>query len=104
MLDIDLEKLEVIHNTAENRFESWIDGQLSKLDYSLNGNTLVMTHVGVQPDHRGRGVAGKLTQVGLEYAIKNSLRVIPMCPYIAAYIRRNPQYKHLLEQQTSDRT
>jgi predicted GNAT family acetyltransferase len=103
MTDIDLEKIEVIHNDAENQFETRIDGQLSKLDYSLSGNTIVMTHVGVHPKHRGRGVAGKLAQVGLEYAIKNSLRVIPMCPYIAAYIRRNPQYKYLLEQQTGNR-
>ena len=44
---MDLEKLEVIHNEAENRFETWIDGQLSKLDYMQDGNNIVMTHVGV---------------------------------------------------------
>jgi predicted GNAT family acetyltransferase len=97
-MNIDLEKLEVIHNEAEDRFETWIDGRLSKLDYMLDENTIVMTHVGVNPDHRGQGVAGKLTQVALEYARKNSLRVIPMCPYIAAFIRRNPKYEDLTKQ------
>lgn len=82
-MKIDVEKLEIIHNTAENRFETWIEGQLSKLDYLLDGDTIVMTHVGVYPEYRGQGVAGKLTQVALEYAKGNSLRVIPMCPYIA---------------------
>jgi uncharacterized protein len=95
---IDFEKLEVTHNTAENRFETWIDGQLSKLDYMLDGDTIVMTHVGVYPEQRGQGVAGKLTQVALEYAKENSLRVIPMCPYIATYIHRNPQYIELTKQ------
>lgn len=97
-MKIDFEKLEVTHNTAENRFETWIDGQLSKLDYMLDGDTIVMTHVGVYPEQRGQGVAGKLTQVALEYAKENSLRVIPMCPYIAAYIHRNPQYIELTKQ------
>jgi predicted GNAT family acetyltransferase len=95
---IDFEKLEVTHNTAENRFETWIDGQLSKLDYMLDGDTIVMTHVGVYPEQRGQGVAGKLTRVALEYAKENSLRVIPMCPYIATYIHRNPQYIELTKQ------
>jgi predicted GNAT family acetyltransferase len=100
-MDIDLEKLEVIHNPSENRFETWIDGHLCKLDYLLDGDTIVMTHVGVHPAHRGHGVAGKLTQVALEYAGENSLRVIPMCPYIGAYIRRKPQYIELTRHQGS---
>ena len=97
-MDIDLQKLEVKHNEAEDRFETWIDGQLSKLDYMQDGNTIVMTHVGVHPEHRGQGVAGKLTEVALEYAKEKSFRVIPMCPYIATYIRRNPQYEELTKQ------
>lgn len=94
-MEIDLEKIEVTHNPAENRFEAWIDGQLSKLDYMINGNTIVITHVGVHPEHRGGGVAGKITQAALEYAKANSLRVIPMCSYAAEYIRRNSQYIEL---------
>lgn len=101
-MKIDVEKLEVIHNAAENRFETWIEGQLSKLEYILDDDAIVMTHVGVYPEHRRRGVAGKLTQVALEYAKENSLRVIPMCPYIAGYIRRNPQYIELTSQERSE--
>jgi predicted GNAT family acetyltransferase len=99
---IDAEKLDVIHNSAEDRFEVWIDGQLSKLDYIEDDNTIVMTHVGVYPEHRGQGVAGKLTEIALEYAKVKSLRVIPMCPYIATYIRRNPQYIELTNQERSE--
>ncbi|HEX9331402.1 MAG TPA: GNAT family N-acetyltransferase [Anaerolineales bacterium] len=101
-MKIDAEKLDVIHNGAENRFEIWIDGQLSKLDYIKDGDTIVMTHVGVYPQHRDQGVAGKLTQVALEYAKEKSLRVIPMCPYVATYIRRNPQYIELTSQERSE--
>ena len=94
-MEINLEELEVIHNPAENRFEMWIEGQLSKLDYMEDGDTIVMMHVGVPVEYRGHGAAGKITQVGLEYAKEKSLRVIPMCSYVAAYIRRNPQYAGL---------
>jgi len=100
-MDINLNEIEVKHNPAENRFEAWIDGQLSKLDYMEDGDTIVMTHVGVTPAHRGHGVAGKVTQVALEYAKEKSLRVIPMCSYVGAYIRRHPEYIELTKQRVS---
>lgn len=99
-MQINLDELEIIHNPAENRFETWIEGRLSKLDYLLNGDTIVMTHVGVHPDDRGQGVAAKLTEVALEYARGKSLRVIPMCSYVATYIRRNPRHVELTRQRS----
>lgn len=97
-MEIDLTTLEIKHNVAENRFETWISDQLSKLDYIEDGDTIVMTHVGVHPEHRGAGVAGRITEVALAYAREKSLRVIPMCSYVAAYIRRNPQHVELTRQ------
>lgn len=99
-MTIDLGKLEVIHNKEANRFEARIDEALSKLEYLRDGNTIVLTHVGVPPELRGQGVAGRLTQVGLEYAKEHSLRVIPMCSYVRAYIRRHPEYQKLMKAKT----
>jgi predicted GNAT family acetyltransferase len=98
-MQVDLDKLEVTHNPANDRFEVWIDGKLSKLDYIQDAKNFVITHVGVYPEHRGQGVAGKIVDAALEYARENSLRVVPMCSYAAAYIRRNPQYLALTEQE-----
>lgn len=100
-MEINLEKLEITHNQAESRFETQVNGQLAKLDYSMDGNTIVMTHVGVPYEFRGQGVAGVITKAGLEYAKANSLRVIPMCAYVASYIRRNPQYVELTRHKDS---
>lgn len=101
-MQMDLDQLEVIHNKDEKRFELWIDGCLCKLDYLQDGKNFVITHVGVHPEFRGHGVAGKITQAGLEYAKQGSLRVIPMCSYAAAYIRRHPEYVELMRQQTNE--
>lgn len=94
-MSIDLDKLEITNNTAENRFEIWIDDLGSKLDYIEDKDSFAITHVGVHPDLRGQGIAGKITQFALEYAKTKSLRVIPICSYAVAYIRRNPEYKPL---------
>ncbi len=101
-MEIDLNKLEVVHNNKENRFETWIDGYLSKLDYIQDGKNFVITHVGVHPELRGHGVAGRLVEVSLAYARENSLRVVPMCSYAAAFIRRHPEYAELTQQDRSE--
>lgn len=101
-MKVDLDKLEVSHNKAGNTFEVRIDGLLSKLDYMQDGKNFVITHVGVHPEFRGQGLAGKIVDASLEYAKQNSLRVIPMCSYAAYYIRKNPQYIELTDQERSE--
>jgi predicted GNAT family acetyltransferase len=101
-MQVDLEKLEITHNLANHTFEVWIEGQLSKLDYLRDAKNFVITHVGVYPEHRGQGVAAKIVDAALAYAKENSLRVVPMCSYAAAYIRRNPKYMELTEQERAE--
>lgn len=95
-------QVQIMHNPNKNRFETVIDGKLSKLDYIQDGKNFVITHVGVHPDLRGGGLAGKIVQAGLEYARENSFRVIPMCSYAAAYIRKHPEYIELTRQQKDE--
>jgi len=101
-MKVDFEKLNVTHNEAESTFEVQIDGRLSKLDYMRDGRNFVIMHVGVHPDFRGQGLAGRIMEASLEYARQNSLRVIPMCSYAASYIRRNPQYAELTNQERGE--
>ena len=101
-MNVDVNNLQVVHNPSEQRFEAWIDGHLSKLDYMQDGQNFVITHVGVYPELRGQGIAGKITQVSLEYAKENGFRVIPMCSYAATYIRKHPEYVELTRQRSED--
>jgi len=101
-MQIDLKKLEVTHNPNMNDFETWIEGYPSKLDYILDGKNFVITHVGVHPVLRGQGVAGRLVEASLEYAKEKELRVIPMCSYAAAFMRRHPEYAELMKQERSE--
>jgi predicted GNAT family acetyltransferase len=101
-MSVELDKLQVIHNSGESRFETTVDGYPGKLDYILDGKNFVITHVGVDPELRGKGVAGKIVEVSLAYAKENNLRVIPMCSYAASFIRRHPEYAELTNQARSE--
>jgi len=101
-MQVDLEKMQVTQNPGENRFETSIEGYPGRLDYIQDGKNFVITHVGVHPELRGQGVAARIVEASLEYAKQNSLRVIPMCSYAAAYMRRHPEYAGLMKQERSE--
>lgn len=88
----------ITHNTPRNRYECTEDGVLCVLDYELRdaGATLAILHTGVPQAVGGRGLAGELTRAALDDARAQGLKVLPLCSYAAAWIRRHPEYQDLL--------
>lgn len=101
-MQVDLEHLQVTHNPGESRFETVVGGYPGRLNYIQDGKNFVITHVGVHPELRGQGVAARIVEASLNYAKEQSLRVIPMCSYAAAYMRRHPEYADLMKQERSE--
>jgi predicted GNAT family acetyltransferase len=88
--------LEVVNNTARNRFEAVIGEYTAVLDYRLDGDTLRLLHAGTPVPLRGQGIAGVVTKAALEYARAQGYKVDPVCSYVAAFIRRYPEYQSLV--------
>ena len=80
----------VSHVPERRRFETTVDGQLCVLDYRVEGRAAFMTHVGVPPPVEGRGIAAELTRTAVTWARSQGLDVVPVCPYVAAWMRRHP--------------
>ncbi len=83
---------DVIDNAARGRFELTEDGTTAVADYRLNGQTLYIEYVESPPALRGKGTAGRLMEGVMASARERDLRVIPICGYAAAWIRRHPEY------------
>lgn len=87
----------VVHdNPAKSRYETLVDGYLGMIEYELAGDTIALTHTEVDPELEGRGVAKALAKFALEDARRRGLRVVPDCPFVAAYIKRHPEYAALV--------
>lgn len=91
------EPIDITRNGALSRFEIRLDGELVGLaDYFDDDGVRAFPHTEVDPVHRGRGLAGKLVGHALRETRSEGLAVDPVCPYVAAFIRRHPQYRDLL--------
>ena len=86
----------VTDNPAEGRYEAIVEGYLSEADYTHHGTTITFTHTEVAPELEGQGVGSALARFALEDARAQGLAVIPLCPFIASYIRRHPEYAELV--------
>jgi len=83
-------------NKAEHEFELVVDGHRAVAAYQMEGDTIVFTHTIVPRAIEGRGVASKLIRAALDSARDRGLKVVPQCPFVAAYIKRHPDTQDLL--------
>lgn len=87
---------EVKHDEKNSQFYIEIDDDIAHLDYSLKGNLIDLYHTYTPPQLRGRGLAEKIVDFAFNYAKENNLKVIPSCPYIPYFLKKNPQYNELV--------
>lgn len=86
----------VLHDPAQRRFYTEVEGVLALLDYRLDQGHLVIAHTGVPDAIGGRGIASDLVRAAFDYARQSGLKVRPACSYAAAWIERHPEYNEQL--------
>ncbi|HLT85773.1 MAG TPA: GNAT family N-acetyltransferase [Phototrophicaceae bacterium] len=92
MADIQVENVPQRH-----RFEATAgDELLGVAVYEREDGRVTFTHTVVETAAEGRGVGSALARTALDAARAEGLRVVPQCPFIAAYIERHPDYADLV--------
>lgn len=82
----ELHRFEILHESAE----------AAVLTYRPSGTCMDFDHTYVPEPMRGRGIAALLTRAALEHARRESWKVIPSCTYVAAFIKRHPEFQGLI--------
>lgn len=84
---------------TRNRFELEDMGETAYLEFDLDSaGWITLLHTEVPEALRGRGIAGELAKTGLEYARDNQLKVDVICPLVANYIAKHPEFQPLVGQ------
>lgn len=87
----------VTDNPEAARYELRLDGRLIGIAaYRRRPGRIAMTHTEVEPACSGRGFGSMLAEAALRDARSRGERVLPLCPFIADYIRRHPEYEDLV--------
>jgi predicted GNAT family acetyltransferase len=87
---------ELRNDAANGRYEMDEEGMTSWADYRLRGETLYIDHVESPPSLRGTGAAGRLMKALAADAKARGLKITTICGYAAAWLRRSPEFRDLL--------
>lgn len=87
---------QVTDNPARSRYELSEAGHLAYADYRKDGSRLYIDHVLAPPPLRGTGAAGRLMEGVVAAARREGMKIVPVCGYAAAWLRRHQSHHDLL--------
>ncbi len=88
---------EFIDNKERKRFELHVDNIIAFVDYIINKKgTIYLTHTEVPKEAEGQGVAKELLENVFKEIDERELELVPICPFVKAYLQRKPEWKRLL--------
>ncbi len=88
---------ELIDNEERHQYEFHVEKYTPKREYikSKNGE-IYLTHTEVPPQLGGKGIGSQLVEKALKDIEKQGLRLVPLCPFVAGYIHKNPEWKRIV--------
>ncbi|HSV34776.1 MAG TPA: GNAT family N-acetyltransferase, partial [Ramlibacter sp.] len=96
-----MDDIQLADNTNEHRFELRKGGVVAAhSEYNLLKGAVMFTHTEVQPQFEGQGIGSRLAAYALDDVRKRGLKVVPVCQFIAGYIRRHPEYLDLVSDES----
>ncbi|MEU5566391.1 GNAT family N-acetyltransferase [Micromonospora musae] len=68
--------------------------------YQLTGTIIAYTHTEVDPEFEGEGVGSTLARAVMDDARAKGRTVVPICPFIAKWLTRHPEYEQIVVRTT----
>ncbi|HUH47107.1 MAG TPA: GNAT family N-acetyltransferase [Arenibacter sp.] len=88
--------LEIKDNGFLRQFETRVEGQLAKIEYSSQERKVFLTKLVIPENIVREGFKEEFITCVLDYLQEQNLRVVPTSPQIAGFLRKNRQYKEML--------
>ncbi|WP_119079851.1 GNAT family N-acetyltransferase [Chitinophaga alhagiae] len=93
---MEAKALEITDNVNARQFEARVSGLMAKLEYMFGGKKIFLTHIDVPQALEEEGVADALIERVLQVLEERNLKLVPLSPHVAAYLRKHPEWKKLL--------
>jgi predicted GNAT family acetyltransferase len=90
-------EIAVADNPELSRVEAHIEGALAGFAaYRERAGRRIFTHTEVDPAYGGKGVGSAIARAALDQARADGVGVVPLCPFIADWITKHPDYADLV--------
>jgi len=93
---IDFDQLDLHLNEDRKHYELHVEGKVAFVEYIKAQQQIYLTHTEVPNSLEGNGVASNLILKVLKEVEILDLQLVPLCPFVASYIKRHPEWKKLV--------
>jgi predicted GNAT family acetyltransferase len=92
------EEITVADQSEERRYELLVDGEhAGELVYrDRGGGVRALLHTEIAPPRERRGLGSALVAGALDDARARGLRIVPICPFVDAFVHSHPRYADLI--------
>ncbi|MFE9689144.1 GNAT family N-acetyltransferase [Micromonospora sp. NPDC005806] len=88
---------------AKHRYEILVDGKRAGLtEYRDRGQQRVFFHTEVDDAFAGQGLAAHLVQEALTDVRASGKRIVPVCPYVAKFLKKHDEFADITDPVTPD--
>ncbi|EAR14472.1 GNAT family N-acetyltransferase [Robiginitalea biformata] len=91
-----MSELAIKDNSFLRQFETRVNGQLAKIEYSSQERKVFLTKLVIPETISREGFKEEFIKAVLNHIQEQNLRVVPTSPQIAGFLRKNRQYKEML--------
>lgn len=84
------------NNSDLSRYELEINDHIAYANYRIDADIITIDYVFAPEELRGTGAAGKLMEEIAQMAKKEKMKIVPICGYAAAWLRKHREYHDLL--------
>jgi predicted GNAT family acetyltransferase len=87
----------VTDNPRASRYELWLGTtRAGFIQYRAEPGRVVLIHTEVDPALAGQGLGERLVAGALADLRAHGLKLVPLCPFVRAYLRRHPDQAGLV--------
>jgi predicted GNAT family acetyltransferase len=91
-----VDEVDVRDDPERGRYEARVGSVLAGYaDYHSQPGLITALHTEVDPAFEGRGVGSELVRRMLDDIRSRDARVLPVCPFVRAFLQRHPEYEDL---------
>ena len=94
----EFKDLEMVDNKEKQQFEMRVGDGLALIEYKQSPTAIFLVHTEVTSQLEGKGAATAIIEKALDYIDRNHLKLVPLCPLVAAYIKRHPEWNKVLDE------
>ncbi len=87
----------LVKGNKRGYFKAEEDGiEAGLMTYFNQPQKMVIDHTEVNPDFEGQGIGRSMVMEAVEYARKNDIKILPLCPFAKSVFNRTPEIADVL--------